>query len=462
MLSASTSQRNPLRSLAQAYIGLVILIAGIFYVGGNGAYSSSLEAAALRLALEENTCNQLNLSDLDEKALKEFYSARDYGYLWIEDLAKTTNAGILIAELQRSKAHALKPSFYEYDLINILRTRQTRESRVCFDILLSKAFVMYANDIANGYIRSDRYPEHTTVEPLRFLPNDVLDNAKDASKLQVLLKSLLTTDSRYVRLISKLTEFLRVEDVDAWPEVRNLGSSDNPSIDPEIVRQLLLFTGDLSVQELPKATRGSTEYKRAIARFQARHGLTVTQEIDLATFQEMSMPLSERIELILINLERRRWQNHDLGQEHVYVNAADKSIRFVRNGKKEGGARLSSVEELADLPTFTGEVIEVGLTAEDQFFVTIQQDITGNKISLDVEGPADRMLAYLLGQEKAGEIELEKEVSIELDQSINAFVTYLTVWANKDGTINFRPDIFKRDREIKKLLGVNSTTNASQ
>jgi len=31
-------------------------------------------------------------------------------------------------------------------------------------------------------------------------------------------------------------------------------------------------------------------------------------------------------------------------------------------------------------------------------------------------------------------------------------VTYLTAWVNKDGTVNFRPDIYSRDEQLVTAL----------
>ena len=42
----------------------------------------------------------------------------------------------------------------------------------------------------------------------------------------------------------------------------------------------------------------------------------------------------------------------------------------------------------------------------------------------------------------------------KLAQPLTVYVTYLTAWANKDGSINFRPDHLSRDGDVAKLLGL--------
>jgi murein L,D-transpeptidase YcbB/YkuD len=44
------------------------------------------------------------------------------------------------------------------------------------------------------------------------------------------------------------------------------------------------------------------------------------------------------------------------------------------------------------------------------------------------------------------------EAQIPLKEAIPVHITYLTAWADNDGTINFRRDIYKRDDVLIKIL----------
>ncbi|MEM9279340.1 MAG: hypothetical protein AAGA76_12265 [Pseudomonadota bacterium] len=409
-------------------------------------------------ALNLETCNQFSLPEAQFQSLKTYYLETGFLPIWLENGSANTKANIMLTELQRSTAHGLKPEFYHYDLLNDLaESKASGNDLACFEVLLSKAFVLYANDIANGHVQLDEYPEHTIINPVTFGPEVLLGKATDEDGLQSFLKTLLTTDDRYVRLISKLAEFLRIEKLDAWPEIRNLGSSENPAVDPEKVKELLLFTGDLSAKDLPEATRESIEYLRAVARFQARHGLEVTQQVDAPTFREMAMPLGRKIDLIRINLERRRWQNRDLGPEHVYINVADRSLRFVRKDKKSGSTKFKPAVSLSKLPTFSGSVSAVKLSGDDALILEVLVDSAdeARAVEFELEGDARQNLENLLGRKQAEQVQPVEQARIVLDNPVQTYVTYLTVWANKDGSINFRPDKLKRDDELAEILGIS-------
>jgi murein L,D-transpeptidase YcbB/YkuD len=70
-------------------------------------------------------------------------------------------------------------------------------------------------------------------------------------------------------------------------------------------------------------------------------------------------------------------------------------------------------------------------------------------------------LAVLLLKDKKGwnmdrirrVIETRKPTSVYLTTPIPVHVTYITAWADKDGTVNFRRDIYKRDAALIKALG---------
>lgn len=449
--------------LARLFATALVTFSLALYMGTKLVPASQNLTEQVRQAVSDPACLHPALSEPEKQELAAFYSARGFSAIWSDSTGLKEDADVLLAELLRSSVHGLRPEFYDYHRLTEMKSASTEEIGGCFEVLMSNALVLYANDLANGHIRSSVHPEHTVVTPVTYSPQVLLDKVVAGAGLQDFLASLLTTDDRYVRLISKLAEFLRIEKLDAWPEVRNLGSSDNPELDFDKLRQLLLFTGDLNPSDLDAAADTSTRaFRLAVARFQNRHGLEVSQRVDKPTYQEMAMPLGRRIDLIRINLERRRWQNRDLGPDHVYINIADRSVRFVRGGKKSGSAHFRTDPGFAALPTFTGRVVALSKDSSGSLVLHIKPDVVTNsaggrsEVSFALEDDADKNLRYLLGAQYKGLNEIADGERVPVDATINGFVTYLTVWANKDGSINFRPDRLRRDGELAGLLGFSA------
>ena len=60
----------------------------------------------------------------------------------------------------------------------------------------------------------------------------------------------------------------------------------------------------------------------------------------------MSVPIERRIRQIQINLERRRWQNRDLGDDSFYVNLADSGVKVVLGGESGRAIEVTNAEQL--------------------------------------------------------------------------------------------------------------------
>lgn len=50
----------------------------------------------------------------------------------------------------------------------------------------------------------------------------------------------------------------------------------------------------------------------------------------------------------------------------------------------------------------------------------------------------------------------KKRTVVKLKQKIPVHVTYLTAWVNKDGSVQYRRDIYGRDKILAKALGPSS------
>jgi len=429
----------------------------ILFCGSTASLAGDELARSIENSLRSSQCEQLAIAPSDLNELKRHYSEWNHSAAWISDGQINGQAKVLLAELKRSSAHGLKPDFYKHALLVELSETSSIDKLTCFEILLSKAFVLYANDIANGHVRKTTSPANTLVEPIVYGAAELLEKTGSEAQLAEFLKSLLTTDDRYIRLITKMAEFLRIQELNAWPKLNANGFSDDSEVDMEKIRNLLLYTGDLRGKDFPKATPGSDVMSEAIVSFQERHGLPVTRKVDRSTFEEMALPLSQRINMIRVNLERRRWQNRDLGPDNAYVNINDNSIRFVRNFKKSGTAKISKVDGLGKLPTFYGEIKAFRVGQNGEAILEVVSETQDLEVELVLRGKFEDSLTNLFKEAADIPAGLTNGKRVDLKNPLSLYVTYLTVWANKDGSIHFRSDKFNRDREIARLLQISDS-----
>jgi murein L,D-transpeptidase YcbB/YkuD len=98
------------------------------------------------------------------------------------------------------------------------------------------------------------------------------------------------------------------------------------------LRQRLMISGDLD-----PATDGSAIYdtyvEQAVRRFQARHGLSTTGNLNRGTLLAMNVPVEMRLRQLETNIVRlRSWAGGNLGQRYVVANIPAASVETVENG----------------------------------------------------------------------------------------------------------------------------------
>ena len=403
-------------------------------------------------------------ADLD--AIRDIYVVRDFKPIWVRDNGPKTKAKALLGELKISGVHGLSPAFYNVPEIETLMASDAPDDLARLDVLLSGAAAEFGHDLANGRIGPDVAPSENAVEPVAMTPAQFVAGAEAAENLRDFAGGLLKDDYRYIRMIAKLAEFRRIEASGAWPAIDPARAEIAPGAkDARLkdIRTLLVLTGDMTGHATDGDTTLNPTDGEAVRAFQMRHGLEPTGAVDKATLAEMAVPLADRIRQIRINLERRRWQNRDLGPDSIYINLADSEVKMVHGGKSERFVSVTNAAELDALPTFFGSIDGVEILPSGEVALTVQSpfiDRLGGEGGQRAVALSDAPLLAgdLLASHAPEGVTLEsllaagKPATVKFDRPVPLFVTFVTAWANRDGSIHFRRDPLGRDAKIAALL----------
>ena len=365
-------------------------------------------------------------SDVNSRmaVVRETYASRNYKPIWVRDNGPKSKAKALLKELSISSVHGLSPQFYNADEIAGLMESTRPEELARLDMLLSGAVVEFGQDLRNGRVGPAHREARNAVVPVEFDPGSYLEGAADAGNFRNYASGFLNADERYVRLIAKLSELQRIEISGRWPKLQ-----PGAPYSFEQIRDLLILTGDLPPEDFSVAGFSDKGTRTAIRLFQKRHSIPVSGEMDDATLREMAVPPARRITQILVNLERRRWQNVPLGDDHLYVNLADHSVRMTFGGRTAGFAEFSDVAELRSVPTSYG-VLQDFQEGEKETTAVIRLE------------PAPQ---YGSSPEK---VVLTISPAVTLKPEMQVFVTYITAWVSSSGQLFFAPDFEERDKAV--------------
>ena len=273
-------------------------------------------------------------STLDARALGRFYRARDFAPAWGAGDGGRERAALLREALADAESHGLDPGRYHLEAIRARRSGGSARDAAEIELLLTDAFVRYAAEIRAGRrIPGYTEPDWAIVTP-RFDAVATLTQAlREPASFAAALASLPPPAPDYHALAAALGRYRAVAARGGWPAVP-AGTLLKPGDEQGRVAAL---RARLAVEDELVSRRADVRYDdrlaEAVRRFQARHGLAVDGIVGPATVQALNVPVSDRIQQIVVNLERWRWLPRELGRHHIVVNAADASLHVVVDGR---------------------------------------------------------------------------------------------------------------------------------
>ncbi|MGW8369195.1 MAG: L,D-transpeptidase family protein [Gammaproteobacteria bacterium] len=136
----------------------------------------------------------------------------------------------------------------------------------------------------------------------------------------------------YYLLVDRLATLRQIRDRGGWP-----GVDEGPALrfgdsDPRVaqIAARLSISGDLEPGFAGDEFDEMLE--TAVERFQSRHGLTVDGVVGRASVAALNVPVQDRINQIIVNLERWRWLPESLGERYIIVNIAGFRLDVFENG----------------------------------------------------------------------------------------------------------------------------------
>jgi murein L,D-transpeptidase YcbB/YkuD len=73
--------------------------------------------------------------------------------------------------------------------------------------------------------------------------------------------------------------------------------------------------------------------QKAVQKFQGDHGLAQDGVVGKGTLEEINTSVQERLQSVIVAMERERWLNKDRGKRHIEVNLTDFTAKIIDNGK---------------------------------------------------------------------------------------------------------------------------------
>jgi L,D-transpeptidase YcbB len=295
-----------------------------------------------------------------EQHIMELYAQREMRPLWVS-LEGTWDKALTIANtLNASFDEGLNPDDYSVPAISRLWSSRTPSGLAQLDILLTQGLSAYLTDMAYGRAEPcllDPQLFATAQENVKNDPGQLIQQASQAPDLDRFLQDQFPAHDAYRLLRTALARYRTIAEQGGWPHIPP-GPSIKPGMeDPRVpaVRSLLMINGDYSGAE-DACQLLDPELAAAVQRFQMRHNLNSDGIIGKNTLAAMNVPVAERIDQILINMELWRWLPHKLEDKQIYVNIAGFYLQARRDEQVEFASPVIVGKVYHKTPVFSDQI----------------------------------------------------------------------------------------------------------
>ena len=289
----------------------------------------------------------------------------------------------------------------------------------------------------------------------------------------------------------------------------------------------MLLTGDLGGADTSAIFNDSLE--TAIKSYQQRNGFTPTGIINDSVIKALNVPVNDRIEQILANMNRMLWLPANIPDNHITVNIPEFMLRVYEGNTKVFDMNVITGKQGSNTMMFYGDLNQIVFSPYWNLPVSIvkneimpamkknpgylkekNMEIVGRgndsipKIR-QLPGPGnslgkvkflfpnsydiyfhdtnakelfnkknralshgcirlqdpEKMAKYLLRYDASWTPEKinaamnnTKEQYVKVSKPLPVIITYFTAWADENGMLNFRDDVYGKDKEVRGKMFV--------
>jgi len=292
-----------------------------------------------------------------KKELKQFYAKRNYLPIWSRDLSMLPLANDMIKTIQEIDKEGLYPDNPDYHLQTLQRLvdsgfQDDVQSIAEADILLSDAFFTLGHHLYSGIAAGMDLNQSSKIRYKKMNMSRLLRRAVNAVHIKESLINLSPKHPGYLHLKDELARYRSLQSKGGWqndPNVylkmrdipyRRSGSKikmETITIKEYEALKHAALNAEKTIKERLIATDDFVEGETlsdAIIRFQKRHGLSADGIVGSKTASKMAIPVENKIQAILLNMERWRWLPRKIPSNYIMVNIPDFTLYVIENDKQ--------------------------------------------------------------------------------------------------------------------------------
>ncbi len=299
--------------------------------------------------------------------LTSFYKDRAFKPVWFDNQNNSIKNIDNIKDDIKKHAYenGLRVEDYNFDISDTLNSFNR-------ELAFSNSFLHYINDVQSGRIDPKKFDTLVMTLPEKLALADTYKKGLSQKNLYKFLDTLAPQQSEYKQLKEKLAAYREIEKGEDFikinsdaviypgeshqiiPQIRTRLEQSYKEYDGRLPDGIWVDESQIKGEKLSDVIANRDQVKdekdkeisktnpnmvydptlaKRVAEFQYFHGLKTDGVIGPATIGALNIPISKRINQIVLAMERWRWLPSDLGKKHIRVNIAGYYARAVKNGK---------------------------------------------------------------------------------------------------------------------------------
>ncbi len=330
------------------------VLTGAFSVNATQLQQPSAIPAPGSSALQ-NILSQPAMAGVDREdipALRRFYALRNYEPAW---QARGQDVRVAADVLAHADREGLDPRDYQTDALAGLATGSNPEAAADADLLVTETVFRYVKDLRSGRLVARTADRDVGLSAGAYDAAGDLAAALQGGRLAAFLGDQSPPYPAYAGLRAALARYRAIAASGAWLPVAAGDETKPDSGEGQRLAARLASEDPSSAATDPD----QAALDAAIRRYQTRNGIEPDGRLGKATVASLNVPVSDRIDQIIANMERWRWLPRSLGGSYVAVNAADATLIAVRNGNVVLQSRIIAGKPKSPTPLFQASITAV-------------------------------------------------------------------------------------------------------
>jgi murein L,D-transpeptidase YcbB/YkuD len=455
--------------------------------------------------------------------LNTFYTTRSYAFAWYTENGLTEQASNLYARLENLPEEGLNivlPYKRQLDSLFNITLPQSTDQKSETEMLLTSMYFFFAKKVWGGLEDSATKKVDWHMPRKKLSYSALLDSMMKPGNVSTVQEPVYRQYHLLKEYLKKYKALPANNITVSLPNNKPIRPGDTSAMVIRLRKKLFLL-GDLTNAGDTSSPIYDPGLLTAVKRFQKRHGMKEDGVAGGGMIRELNVPVQQRIEKIIVNMERNRWLPTDVRGRYLAVNIPEFVLHAYNDDSLLWNMNVVVGKDVNKTVIFAGSISQVvfspywnvppgilkkevlpGIAKNPNYLATHHMEMNGDGVR-QKPGPWNSLGAvkflfpnshniylhdtpskslfqedkrafshgcirvadpkflamYMLRNDSAWTedrivkaMASGKEQYVAVKNPMPVYITYFTAWVDRQGDLNFRDDIYKRDAQLSGLL----------